>query len=213
MKKCVLICLFIFCVTFGASAQFFSWVKAVVKKDINTNTNMASGKNLIATTSLGTAAATQPTPFYLMVHDTSSALQWSKKITSSAFDFQPFTNTPGIAIDKVQHVILAGSFRGSLSIDSTVFTAPSVRGSSMYVVKYNASGKRIWSRSSTFVTTNFINCVNTGTDQAGNIYVTGSFQDTLTIGSRQVISSGQRDAFVAKYDTYGNLLWLKKLVP
>jgi len=50
-------------------------------------------------------------------------------------------------------------------------------------------------------------------DASGNIYTSGSFEGTTVFGSgagaTTLTSKGGRDAFVAKYDSFGNLLWVK----
>ncbi|MDP8202352.1 MAG: SBBP repeat-containing protein [Candidatus Tenebribacter burtonii] len=45
-------------------------------------------------------------------------------------------------------------------------------------------------------------------DDSGNSYVTGCFNGTGTFGSYNIISNGQRDAFVAKIDANGNWQWV-----
>ena len=45
-------------------------------------------------------------------------------------------------------------------------------------------------------------------DSAGNAYVTGWFEEEATFGRTNLICTGFRDAFLAKYDTAGNLLWV-----
>ncbi len=50
----------------------------------------------------------------------------------------------------------------------------------------------------------------TATDAAGNVYVTGYFSGTATIGGTQMISAGGRDIFVAKYNASGVLQWLRR---
>ena len=45
------------------------------------------------------------------------------------------------------------------------------------------------------------------TDNAGSIYVTGSFYSTATFGSYSITSAGGFDIFVAKMDATGNWLW------
>lgn len=47
-------------------------------------------------------------------------------------------------------------------------------------------------------------------DQFGNVYLTGFFQGTATFGNQVLYSSGQKDVFLAKYNTNGTLLWVKK---
>ncbi len=44
-------------------------------------------------------------------------------------------------------------------------------------------------------------------DDAGNIYVTGTFGGTATFGSYTFTSSGENDIFIAKMDANGNWLW------
>ncbi len=47
------------------------------------------------------------------------------------------------------------------------------------------------------------------TDTNGNVYVGGSFSGTVSIGSTTLTSNGLTDIFIAKYNTNGNLLWVK----
>ena len=48
------------------------------------------------------------------------------------------------------------------------------------------------------------------TDALGNCYTTGSFVGTVTFGTTSLASSGSDDIFIAKLDTYGNWIWVKK---
>lgn len=48
------------------------------------------------------------------------------------------------------------------------------------------------------------------TDANGNAYVTGQFSGTATFGTIQLVSYGEGDIFVAKYDANGNYIWAKK---
>ena len=56
------------------------------------------------------------------------------------------------------------------------------------------------------------NCITKGTavDQAGNVYITGYFSGTLTLGTTTLESAGSDDIFVAKYDATGTPLWAKR---
>ena len=47
-------------------------------------------------------------------------------------------------------------------------------------------------------------------DQWGFVYVTGCFHDTANFNTETLISNGGYDAFIAKYDSLGNLIWVKK---
>ncbi|NLB86461.1 MAG: T9SS type B sorting domain-containing protein [Bacteroidales bacterium] len=46
-------------------------------------------------------------------------------------------------------------------------------------------------------------------DNQGNIVIVGFFHESLSIQSQTVVSNGGSDFFVAKFDNYANLLWLK----
>jgi hypothetical protein len=48
------------------------------------------------------------------------------------------------------------------------------------------------------------------TDENGNIYITGSFSGTVTYPGNSFTSVGKRDAFVAKYNSSGTILWFKQ---
>ncbi|MEJ7731545.1 MAG: hypothetical protein WKG00_20320 [Polyangiaceae bacterium] len=49
-----------------------------------------------------------------------------------------------------------------------------------------------------------------GIDAAGNVYAMGSFAGTIDAGGGPLISAGQSDVFVVKYDAAGNHLWSKR---
>ena len=46
-------------------------------------------------------------------------------------------------------------------------------------------------------------------DNSGNIYVAGTFSETLSIDGQSVVSAGSTDFYVAKMSPEGNVVWLK----
>lgn len=44
-------------------------------------------------------------------------------------------------------------------------------------------------------------------DNSGNCVITGFFSDTAQFGAITLISAGQQDVFIAKYNAAGNLIW------
>ena len=50
--------------------------------------------------------------------------------------------------------------------------------------------------------------LDVATDASGNVYATGRFNGTLTLGTATITATLQ-DAFLVKYDAAGNVLWLK----
>lgn len=49
------------------------------------------------------------------------------------------------------------------------------------------------------------------TDSAGNIYIGGSFSGTISIESDSLTSTGDKEAFVAKFDNTGDLIWITNI--
>jgi hypothetical protein len=57
---------------------------------------------------------------------------------------------------------------------------------------------------------NYTNNIELQTDALGNVYLFGSFDDSLFIGTspqQTFISNGSRDGFISKFDSTGNLVW------
>ncbi|MEJ2628039.1 MAG: SBBP repeat-containing protein, partial [bacterium] len=49
------------------------------------------------------------------------------------------------------------------------------------------------------------------TDRAGHVYVTGYFTESISFGDEHQLNAyGGKDIFIAKYDSSGNLCWVKK---
>ncbi len=48
------------------------------------------------------------------------------------------------------------------------------------------------------------------TDNSGNIYTTGRFEGTVTVGGLSLTSAGGTDIFVAKFNRFGTVQWLRR---
>lgn len=106
-----------------------------------------------------------------------------------------------------------GSFNGSLNLgNDTHQSGISVHDypvgwsvNNAVLAKVSQNGQVLWTRA-------FLGSDNTWTyglaeDGAGNVYVTGTFADPLTIGTTTLKSNGSVDVFIAKLDSSGNPLW------
>lgn len=73
------------------------------------------------------------------------------------------------------------------------------------LAKYNSAGTLLWKKDAT---SGFAcEALDACTDAAGNIYVAGSYTTSVTLGTTTLSNSGGEDAFVAKFDASGNVLW------
>ncbi|MFM6724643.1 MAG: SBBP repeat-containing protein, partial [Dolichospermum sp.] len=92
----------------------------------------------------------------------------------------------------------------SESSGNTYVSGRTEGGSDAFIAKYNANGNQLWMAQ--FGTSGYDSATGVSSDSGGNVYVSGytdgSFPSYTNLGSY--------DAFVAKYDTSGNPLWVKQ---
>jgi hypothetical protein len=120
---------------------------------------------------------------------------WANKATT----FGGSMGVRGVKIDVTGNTYTLGSTNAGIRFGN-LQTLPG----GMFLVKHNAQGNPVWSFQG--------NCQPAAlvTDSAGNSYVTGWFQNTLTLGSQVLICQGKKDIFIAKFDSAGNVLWANR---
>ncbi|MCZ2357553.1 MAG: T9SS type A sorting domain-containing protein [Bacteroidia bacterium] len=118
-----------------------------------------------------------------------------------------------IATDLNGNVIVVGTFMSdSISFGSITLAKSDSSSSAMFVAKYNSSGSVLWAKTpmtpSSYKTTNG---VAAATDANGNIFVAGDMNtDSINFDGSWIVFDNASYSFVAKYDSNGNFVWLKK---
>jgi len=135
---------------------------------------------------------------FVAKYDTSGTVQWATRIGGTDTD-----NGHGIATDSDGNVYVTGNYRGSITIGSTTLTNSG--SDDVFVAKYDTSGTVQWATSIGGTSADYGRGI--ATDSGGNVYVTGNYSGSITIGSTTLTSAGSDDAFVAKYDTSGTVQW------
>jgi hypothetical protein len=76
------------------------------------------------------------------------------------------------------------------------------------LVKLGRDGSHVWSKS----WGNQFDCLalDMALDPAGNIFVTGTFEDKIRLGGQEFSSAGRGDVYVSKYDAKGTHLWSQR---
>jgi hypothetical protein len=129
---------------------------------------------------------------YLAKYSTDGNQQWITQFGSSSGEF-----LTDIAIDNAGNISLIGFTSGGLG-------GPNVGGTDGFLAKFSSDGSLLWT---TQLGSNQNDSPYSVThDALGNIYIAGETQGQL--GSQ---SFGNKDAFVAKFDTGGTLLWTLQL--
>ncbi|MEX0966298.1 MAG: T9SS type A sorting domain-containing protein [Bacteroidia bacterium] len=121
-----------------------------------------------------------------------------------------------IANDHSGNIFITGKFESTVSFGTTTPVDPliSVGMNDVFLIKYDSVGNHIWSQSlgGKFDDEGLAIAI----DNADNIYVTGSFQDTAYFdypyNSISMVASTGSDVFVAKYDSSGNLIWASSII-
>ncbi|QHJ09235.1 SBBP repeat-containing protein [Hymenobacter busanensis] len=114
-------------------------------------------------------------------------------------------NEIAVAPDGSQYV--CGVFEGTFTIGSTTLAAGAGNGH-LFLVKLNPNGTVAWARQAN--TTSGDTDVSVAVDPAGNAYLTGYFSGSLSFPGAPgtlTTANGVTDAYVAKLDSQGNLLW------
>lgn len=77
---------------------------------------------------------------------------------------------------------------------------------SLFIIKYNADGEVAWTK--LIEGSNAKNSGSPTVDKAGNLYLAGSFSDSLFIDQELLVAQAREDFFVGKWNTNGQLIWL-----
>ena len=117
----------------------------------------------------------------------SFTLPWTKQLGTSSVD-----SATGVATDSSGNVYVTGWTGGGLDGNT------SAGGSDLFVVKYNSSGTKQWTKQ--LGTSSYESAYGVATDSSGNVYVTGYTGGGLDGNT----SAGSADLFVVKYDSNGN---------
>ncbi len=122
------------------------------------------------------------------------------------------TTTPSLitvadaVVDNNGSVITVGSYKESFTFGTNTIT--SLGGYDAYIIKNDVNGNLLW-----------IKGIGSGagddeakgvsTDAFGNIYVSGYFTGSISIGNTSITSAGAEDIFILKFSPDGSLIWAK----
>ncbi|WP_114783185.1 SBBP repeat-containing protein [Botryobacter ruber] len=138
---------------------------------------------------------------FLAKYDASGNVLWVQKAGAEKNDMGM-----DIAVDNSGNVYITGFFSGTATFGST--TLYSNNEACIYIAKYDTAGNVIWAKKACGTTS--VASKSIGVDGAGNIFVTGEFQDTVIFENTTLTSNGIADIFIARYDASGNIIWAQR---
>jgi len=118
---------------------------------------------------------------FLGKYDSSGNLVWSCQLGTTSSDY-----SYGVSVDGLGNVYIAG-YNGSLMSED------------VFLSKYDSSGNFVWTQQLGTASRDF--SYGVWADTSGNVFITGSLGGT----------GGAGDAFIAMYDSAGNLTWSDEL--
>jgi len=131
---------------------------------------------------------------FLVKYNSSGTKQWTKQLRSRGGD-----DGNGVTTDSSGNIYVTGNTQGE-------FDGNTSSGSTdIFLVKYNSSGTKQWTKQLGTSDTDRGNGVTT--DSSGNIYVSGTTEGGLDGNT----NSGQQDIFLVKYNSSGTKQWTKQL--
>jgi hypothetical protein len=127
---------------------------------------------------------------FIAMFDPDGVLLWSDQIGSGDFD-----RYFGVTIDHFGDIYAIGSTSGSLA-------AANLGSNDIILTKYDSAGNLLWVNQ--LGTSGSDHGYAVGTDSLGNVFICG--ETTGSFGASNTTYNS--DAYVAKLDTDGNLLWI-----
>lgn len=130
----------------------------------------------------------------------SGTLIWAKQFGGTGDDY-----ARGIDVDASGNIYVSGVFSNSINFDGLILTAAG--SSDIFLIKMDSNGNIIWGKK----------IGNNGAEEGcemevnenGEVFITGGFSQSITLGLTNFNSIGFRDVFIAKLDSSGNFIWAK----
>jgi len=142
--------------------------------------------------------------------DTDGNFVWAKSFGGLGYDF-----SNSIAVDTSGNVYSTGTFQNSVDFNSGLgqYTLTSSGYQNGFIHKLDSNGDFVWVKQIKSIGSVSSNSI--GVDTSGDVYTTGSFNDTTDfdpgLGILNHIPAGANDIFIQKLNGNGDLVWIKQI--
>ncbi|MCB0713270.1 MAG: choice-of-anchor D domain-containing protein [Ignavibacteriae bacterium] len=190
-----------------SSSGDIQWVKSAGGSGMDWANGIAvdgKGNSYVAgffsgTATFGTAQLTSAGNYDIFIasYTPDGEFRWARSAGGSGQD-----EGYGVAVDLAGDVYLTGIAVGTVNFGSVSFSGGTKGG---FVAKYAEDGRLKWVKGS--AGDNSVESISI--NEGGEIFVSGAFAGSLTLGGQTVTSAGAEDIYVARYDVLGNAngLW------
>jgi hypothetical protein len=145
---------------------------------------------------------------YVLKLSSTGSYVWAKRVGGT-----DTVETGSLALDAAGNVYVAGSVEGTTDFDPGAGTAifDPKGGTAAFVLKLSSAGTYVWAKQASGT---LVLATSLALDAAENVYVTGSFEDTVDFdtgpGTANLTSVGS-DVFVLKLSSAGRYIWAKQV--
>jgi len=139
---------------------------------------------------------------FIAKYGNNGVCQWVKKGGGTEEDA-----AKGISSDDFGNFYITGYIYGNTMFDTVHLNTNPPTSTDVFIAKYKPWGEFEWARKCDSYLGD--NPYGIATDWQGYSYLTGYFQNETTFGNHTIHAHGYNDAFLVKYDTYGNCGWAK----
>lgn len=163
-------------------------------------------------TNIFNATSGGSTDVFMLKLNRSGNLVWAKAISGVGSDIGR-----SLTLDNFGNIVITGSFSNITDFDPGMGIAnitPSVTTSpgDLFLARYDTAGNYKWAKA--IVRTNSsLRESDLAIDNLGNIYLTGSFSDTIDFDPGPDVHiikpQNSADIFISRFDSLGNFIWVK----
>ncbi len=221
MKKRITISLLLTISCSALVAQNWQWAKQaspslrnneIIGTSINNNGDVFACGYYITSLNIGTTtylSVNFPGDYqnFIAKYNSAGVAQWLRNIEPQGPDA---TAGMEVSSDTLGNCYVASGYGYISSGPGGSFGYASSYGGFHYLRKINSSGSDVWVQTPTFGSNSGCSFESMKTDGAGNTYITGPFQGTVTFGSITLTSVTNEDVFIVKYDPSGFVEYAKQ---
>ena len=147
--------------------------------------------------------------YFLACYDSTGQTLWTRFLKNQGLNCSGFCPGIGLCIDKNDQILVTGGFTDTIYFNSGYYL--NTASLSSFIAEYDLNGIIISAHRST-ENQSWSKGVDIDVDLNRNIYVTGTFYDSLSFGSLSINYNLPKDGiYILKYDSAWNPVWLTSI--
>lgn len=151
---------------------------------------------------------------FLIKFDSTGNVIWARASTTPSLVSQTLSNA--VTTDHNGNAYITGYFRDTVSFGSYLLRQPwigNINVIDVFTVKYDSAGNVIWAQNAIdHALSGSTEGFSVATDMSDNVYVCGTYNDTVTFDTITLCGDGCGCGFLVKYSPSGSVVWVKRAI-